>query len=349
MYTLVLIPLRFKNRSPNLLRALYSSQPQQESKKDIGKVVNVAIVGAPNAGKSTLINKIVDRKICAASNKVHTTTKMVRAMCYDKETQIVFLDTPGVVNMKEKKKYKLPESMLQACQKSLRCADVIGLVHDVSNRWTKNYLNTDVVKMVEMVKEIPSFLILNKVDVLKSKAQLLTIIRNLTNGIIAGNPIPNTDKNSKLEKGYSYFSDVFQVSALNGDGVGDIKQYLINNAKIRKLHYSPTEWSDQTPERLIEEAVRAKFLDFLANEIPYNLKIHLEYYDEIEEEDRILCSVAVECPSERLARLISGAGGGRLQQIKSHVRNDLMEMFKKTVIIGLKLQVKSKPEIENVV
>lgn len=87
-------------------------------------------------------------------------------------------------------------------------------------------------------------------------------------------------------------------------------------------------------------------MDFLQQEIPYNLTTKLEYYDDITELNRILCSVSVECPSERLVRLISGSGGGRLQQIKSHVRNDLMDMFKKTVVIDIKLKVKSKSTAE---
>ncbi|XP_039748807.1 GTPase Era, mitochondrial [Pararge aegeria] len=348
MSTLVLISLHLRGHNFNILRTLsYSSQPKRDFKKDLCKVVNVAIIGAPNAGKSTLINKITERKICAASNKVHTTTKLVRAICFENDTQIVFLDTPGIVTEKEQKKYNLPDSMLAACQKSLRCADVIGVVHDISNKWTKDSLHNDVINMLEMVENIPSFLIINKVDMLKSKKQLLSIIRNLTNGAIAGNPIPNANKYKKIEeRGYSHFSDVFLVSALNGDGVSDIKKYLIENSKTRSLHYSSSEWSDQTPEILIEEAVRAKFLDFLAQEIPYNLKTQLEYFDDAKHDDKIICSVSVECPTDRLARLISGAGGGRLQQIKSHVRNDLIDMFKKTVVIDIRLKVKSKAPSE---
>ncbi|XP_049866542.1 GTPase Era, mitochondrial [Pectinophora gossypiella] len=341
--------ISFSNRIPlcktQLLRAVFlSSQPEQAPKKNLGKLVNVAIIGAPNSGKSTLINKIVERKTCAASNKVHTTTRLARAICYSNDTQIVFLDTPGVVSSKEQKKYKLPDSMLAACHKSLRCADVIGVLHDVSNRYTKDSLHQNVVTMLNLAEGIPSFLVLNKVDKLNSKKQLLAIIRNITNGFIAGNPIPGAEKNikKKQERGYSHFSDVFIISALNGDGVKEIKDYLITNAKPAALHFQPTEFTDQSHKTLIEEAVRAKFLDFLAQEIPYNLNILLEYYEE-DEEDKIICSVIVECPTERIMRLISGAGGGRLQQIKSSARNDLMELFKKTVIMDLQLKVKSKP------
>ncbi|KAJ8732817.1 hypothetical protein PYW07_015416 [Mythimna separata] len=350
MTTFVLCALRLTCRRHSLKAAFYSSQPEHASARNTGKVVNVAIIGAPNSGKSTLINKVTERKICAASNKVHTTTKLVRAMCYQNDTQIIFLDTPGVVTEKEQKKYNLPDSMINACHKSLRCADVVGVVHDVSNRYTKDFLHSDVINMLNILAETPSFLILNKVDKLKSKNQLLTIIRNLTNGTIAGNPIPGSDKNRSnkidkhLQKGYSKFSDVFLISALNGDGVEDIKNYLISNAKTAGFQYSPTEWTDQKPESLIEEAVRAKFLDFLAQEIPYKLNVQLEYYEDIEEQQKILCSVAVECPNERLSRLIAGAGGGRLQQIKSHIRTDLIDLFKKTVVIDIHLKIKNKNE-----
>ncbi|KAG6446396.1 GTPase Era, mitochondrial-like [Manduca sexta] len=344
MFSTSLFRLHLTYCKTNFLRlAYYSSQPERITKKELWKIVNVAIIGAPNSGKSTLINNITERKICAASNKVHTTTKLIRAMCYHDNTQIIFLDTPGIVTEREQKKYKLPNSMIEACHKSLRCADVIGVVHDISNRFTKDSLHPDVLSMLNIVEDIPSFLILNKVDKLKTKRQLLVTIRNLTNGFIAGNPVPGSEKLSKNkpDKGYSNFSDVFMVSALNGDGVADIKQYLINNAKEGRLHYSPEEWTDQSPESLIEEAVRAKFLDFLQQELPYSLKIQLEYY-EVDENDKIICSVSVECPTERIMKLISGAGGGRLQQIRSHVRNDLVELFKKIVVLDIHLKVKNK-------
>lgn len=120
-----------------------------------------------------------------------------------------------------------------------------------------------------------------------------------------------------------------------------LQEYLVNNAKTASLHYSPSEWTDQTPESLVEEAVRAKFLDFLNQEIPYTLTTQLEYFDDTQE-DKIVCSVSVECPSERLVRLIRGAGGGRLQQIKTSVRNDLVDLFRKPVVINIALKVKSK-------
>ncbi|KAF9409633.1 hypothetical protein HW555_011062 [Spodoptera exigua] len=349
MTTFILCALRLTYRKQNFKAVFYSSQPERASERNLGKVVNVAIIGAPNSGKSTLINKVTERKICAASSKVHTTTKLVRAMCYENDTQIIFLDTPGVVTEKEKKKYNLPDSMMGACHKSLRCADVVGVVHDVSNRYTKDVLHSDVINMLNVIADVPSFLIINKIDKLKSKNQLLGIIRSLTNGMIAGNPIPGSERRkrnteNKLEKGYSKFSDVFLISALNGDGILDIKNYLISNAKTAGYQYALSEWTDQKPETLIMEAVRAKFLDFLAQEIPYKLNVQLEYYEEIEEQDKILCAVVVECPNERLLRLIAGAGGGRLQQIKSHVRNDLVDLFKKTVIIDLQLKVKNLSE-----
>ncbi|XP_028171088.1 GTPase Era, mitochondrial [Ostrinia furnacalis] len=346
MSTLVISVFRCKFSKPCYLRfANYSSQPKQANKNNAAKVVNVAIIGAPNSGKSTLINKIVDRKICAASNKVHTTTKMIRAMYFQNDTQIIFLDTPGVVTEREQKKYKLPESMIGSCYKGLRCADVVGVVHDISNRFTKDSLHHDVVSMLESVKDTPSFLIINKVDLLKSKTQLLTCIRNLTNGFIAGNPVPGQDRDKRiLDRGYSKFSDVFLVSALKGDGITDIREYLLSNAKPANLHYTPNEWTDQKPETLIIEAVRAKFLDFLSNEIPYNIKVELEYYEDNVEENKIICFVSAECPTERLVKLVSGAGGGRLQQIKSHVRADLTELFKKLVVIDIKLKSKIRTE-----
>lgn len=122
------------------------------------------------------------------------------------------------------------------------------------------------------------------------------------------------------------------------------QNYLVSNAKTASYQYGLSEWTDQKPETLITEAVRAKFLDFLAQEIPYKLNVQLEYYEEIKEQDKILCAVVVECPNERLLRLIAGAGGGRLQQIKSYVRTDLIDLFKKTVVIDLQLKVKNKTE-----
>lgn len=114
----------------------------------------------------------------------------------------------------------------------------------------------------------------------------------------------------------------------------------MTNAKPANYQYSPDKWSDQEPIQLVKDAVRAKFLDFLQNEIPYSLTVEVEYYED--EDDKTMISVIVVCPSERLVRLIAGAGGGRLQQIKSHIRNDLVELFKKPIVLNMELKAKDK-------
>lgn len=116
----------------------------------------------------------------------------------------------------------------------------------------------------------------------------------------------------------------------------------MSNAKSARFQYAPEQFTDQKPETIILEAVRAKFLDFLHQEIPYNLKMELEYYEDNEEENKIVCSVIVEAPSERIAKLIAGAGGGRLQQIKSSIRTDLVQVFNKVVVLDLDLKGKPK-------
>lgn len=112
---------------------------------------------------------------------------------------------------------------------------------------------------------------------------------------------------------------------------------------MANYQYAPAEITDQKPETIITEAVRAKFLDFLHQEIPYSLKVDLEYYEDIIEENKIICSVVVEAPSERIVKLIAGAGGGRLQQIKSSARIDLVQVFGKLVVLDLQLKAKQKP------
>jgi len=316
-----------------------SIYPQSEVSNE--KVVNVAIVGVPNSGKSTLINNLVDRKVCATSNKVHTTTNLAKAICTEENVQIIFLDTPGIVSTREQKQYKLHSKMTTAPSVSLRKADIVGVIMDVANKWTKGRISPLILDILEKNQEIPSFLILNKIDLLKSKRELLDLVQILSNGIVAGKPIVKglTSRRCNNKNGYSRFSDVFMVSALEGDGIEKIKKYLMKSAKPGKWAYSEEDWTDQTRETLIVETVRAKFLDFLHQEIPYKLVTEIEYLEDKRDSDKLVCLVCVTCPTERIEKLIAGAGGGKLRQITDAARHDLVQMFHRPVSLTISLRV----------
>nr|CAH7725739.1 unnamed protein product [Callosobruchus chinensis] len=293
------------------------------------RLLRVAIIGMPNAGKSTFINNLMDRKVCPASSKVHTTRGKAKAVFTQDNTQIVFMDTPGIVSDKEQKKYNLTKAFIRDCKNVSKGADMIGVIHDVTNFWTRDRLDIKIIKLLEHHKSKPSFLILNKVDVLKSKRKLLDLSRLLTESSLDGKPMPGAKAFKREDseiKGWPFFQDIFMVSALTGDGLDDVRNYLVSKAEPGEWLFPEAVWTDQSAETIITNTVQAKLLDFIPQEIPYNLKSCMEYFN-VDEAGTITCVVLVQCPTKRIAKLVAGASDGKIRQITESVQKDLQETF----------------------
>ncbi|KAK5640946.1 hypothetical protein RI129_009493 [Pyrocoelia pectoralis] len=305
-------------------------------------VLKVAVIGMPNAGKSTFINYLMDRKVCPTSSKVHTTRTKASAIFTSGNSQIIFLDTPGLVNNRVRMRHKLERSFVKDCETSLKQCDLIGVIHDVSNAWTRNVLDIKTLKLLEHYENKESFLVLNKVDVLKSKRKLLDVVRLITNNSIDGKLVAKNKEElvNDGKKGWSKFKEIFMVSALTGSGLNDVKEYLIRSARPGKWPYPEETFTDQLPEKIIENTVKATLLDFLPQEIPYQMKPQLELY---EVNDGIINTVVViRCVSERIAKLVAGVGDGRLRQITESAQNSLQSVFQHFVRIRIVLESKEK-------
>ncbi|XP_074016669.1 GTPase Era, mitochondrial isoform X1 [Numenius arquata] len=150
------------------------------------KVLRIAIIGAPNAGKSTLSNQLLGRKVFPVSRKVHTTRCKARGVVTYEDTQLIILDTPGLTSPFKAKRHKLDEAMLTDPWDSMKHADLVLVLVDVSDHWTRNCLSKEVLKCLSEFPEIPSVLVLNKVDLLKKKFILLELVNELTEGIVNG-------------------------------------------------------------------------------------------------------------------------------------------------------------------
>ncbi|RXN23535.1 GTPase mitochondrial-like protein [Labeo rohita] len=153
------------------------------------KSLKVVIVGAPNAGKSTLTNQLLGRKLFAVSEKVHTTRSRAVGVLTEDETQIVLLDTPGLTTPIKAKKHHLEESLLVDPFASIKEADLVVVLVDVSDKWTRSKLDYEVLKCLALNSDVPAILVLNKVDLLKNKTLLLDITAQLTEGVVSGKKI----------------------------------------------------------------------------------------------------------------------------------------------------------------
>ncbi|XP_042735569.1 GTPase Era, mitochondrial isoform X2 [Lagopus leucura] len=150
------------------------------------KVLRIAIIGAPNAGKSTLSNQLLGRKVFPVSKKVHTTRCKARGVITHEDTQLIILDTPGLTCPTKAKRHKLEAAMLTDPWDSMKHADLVLVLVDVSDHWTRNSLSLEVLKCLSQFPQIPSVLVLNKVDLLKKKFILLGLVNELTEGIVNG-------------------------------------------------------------------------------------------------------------------------------------------------------------------
>lgn len=241
---------------------------------------------------------------------------------------------------------------MSSCRHSIQHADVIGILHDISNRWTRHALQPLIINLLKEYKNKPSFLVLNKIDMVKGKRVLLDTIRSLTCKNISLDP--NFTKTTKQpiktdagevaaaerEVGWPYFKSIFLVSSLKGDGVEKVADFLSGMSTEGAWQYRNNELTDQEPEKLIEGFVRARLLDYLPQEIPYNLKVDLEFFSN--ENNKIFASVLIVCPNERHEKLVCGTYDGKLKQITDRVTSDLIESFRVPVTLTVCTSVRQK-------
>jgi GTP-binding protein Era len=259
----------------------------------------VALVGRPNAGKSTLLNRLVGEKIAAVSNKPQTTRFKILGIVNRPEGQIVLVDTPGV----HKPGYELNRRMMSAVHDALLGVDVVCLIRDASAATG----NGDRF-VLDLVKQSgkPAILLLNKTDKLADKSQLLPLIES-------------------YQKEHDWKA-IVPISALKGDQIEQLLHEMSENLPESAPIFSDDEFTDQSMRALAAEIVREKILETTGEEIPYVTAVVTESWEE-EREDftRIHCAIFVERESQK--KIIIGRGAQRLKQIGTRARGDIEKML----------------------
>jgi GTPase len=217
----------------------------------------VALIGAPNAGKSTLLNALVGSKVTIVSRKVQTTRALIRGIAVQGQSQLIFVDTPGIFTPRR----RLDRAMVASAWSGAHEADLVGVLIDA-----KKGIDEEADAILDKVAEVrgPKALILNKVDLVLKEA-LLTLA---------------SAANGKVE-----FEATFMISALTGDGVADLKAWLAGRMPPGPWLYPPDQMSDAPLRQLAAEITREKLFDRLHQELPYHSAVETEVWKELRKGD----------------------------------------------------------------
>lgn len=271
----------------------------------------VAVLGAPNVGKSTLINQIVGAKVSIVSPKVQTTRTRVLGIHIEGASQIVFIDTPGIFQPRR----RLDRAMVAAAWGGAEDADSVLLLVDAVRG-----LDANTRAIVERLKTAgrPAILVLNKVD-LARKPALLALASDLNAG--------------------GTFTDTFMVSALTGDGVGDLVSHVAERMREGPWHFPEDQISDMPQRLLAAEITREQLYRQLHEELPYAATVETESWDERRDGSvRIDQVVFVERESQRA--IVLGKGGRRIRTLGEAARAELEAIFDRRVHLFLFVKVR---------
>ncbi len=269
----------------------------------------VGIIGAPNVGKSTLLNAILGEKVAITTPKPQTTRTQIRGILTGENFQIVFVDTPGI-HLPRK---LLNKKLVETAEKAVEDVDVLLFLVDVTNRNKKEEF-----AIIELIKRLkkPVILVLNKIDKV-AKENILPII----------------DEMSKMYP----FEAVIPISAKYVDGIDRLIEEILKLLPEGPQYYDAKTITDQSKETLIEEIIREKIFLLAQQEIPYSTAVKVE---EIEEDDnmiRIRAVIYVERPSQK--GIIIGKGGKFIKKVGTYARLDLEHLWGKKVFIDLWVKV----------
>jgi GTPase len=271
----------------------------------------VSLIGRPNAGKSTLLNRLVGAKVAIVSDKPQTTrTRIVGVRTYP-EGQVVFVDTPGI----HRPLHRLNVRMVDAAVETLREVDIVVLVFDATTR--PGHGDEYVSGLLRDVKA-PVVLALNKIDVL-AKTRLLPLIA--------------------AAQTWHPFAAIVPVSAATGDGVPDLERELLARLPESDPIYPEDYLTDQPERVLVAEIVREKVLNHTRAELPFSSAVVVDQFDESERERllRLYCTIYVETESQK--PIVIGRGGEMIKRIGTEARQDLEAFFETKVFLDLRVKV----------
>ncbi|HUR96540.1 MAG TPA: GTPase Era [Pyrinomonadaceae bacterium] len=273
----------------------------------------VALIGRPNAGKSTLLNYLVGEKIAAVSNKPQTTRHKIQGIVTRNEGQIVFVDTPGV----HKPGYLLNRRMMAAVHDAILSVDLVILLRDASISTG----NGDRF-VLDLVKESnkPAILVLNKIDKVKEKNLLLPLIEFY----------------SKEHE----FAEIVPISALKGDSIDNLLAQIAKHLPEGEPIFAEDELTDQPMRTIVAEMVREKILASTGEEIPYVTAVVTERWDDSDPvQPRIYCAIYVERDSQK--GIVIGKGGAKLKKIGTEARADIEKLLGNQIHLQLFVKVVS--------
>lgn len=271
----------------------------------------VALLGAPNAGKSTLTNNFVGSKVSIVSPKAQTTRTTVKGIGIWGNTQIIFLDTPGIF----KPKRRLDRAMVASAWGGVGDADITALVVDA-----KRGFDDETRAIIARLKEnkIPAVLVLNKTDLVSGETLLQLC--------------------AALNDAYA-FTETFMVSALNGKGVDDFYDYLAAHLPESPWYYPEEQMSDLPLKLLAAEIVREKLFLYLRQEVPYALTVEPELWERRADNSvRAEMTIYVERDSQK--QIVLGRGGAMIKKIGQAARRELEELLEDRIHLFLFVKVR---------
>jgi GTP-binding protein Era len=273
----------------------------------------VSVIGRPNVGKSTLVNKIVDAKISIISDKYQTTRNVIKAIVTKESSQMVFIDTPGIIIPKN----KLGEYMIKVALDSLDGVDLILFMTEA----TSTGPGTGDMEIMKQLKETrtPVFLLLNKIDMIK-KEELLEVISSYNQ--------------------YMKFKNTIPISAISGDGVDLLLEEIIKILPEGPKYFPDDIITDQPEKIIAAEIIREKFLTLLEQEIPHGIGVEIISFKEREDKNILDIQANVYCEKESHKGIVIGKKGIMLKKVGTLARQDIESILGIRVFLQLWVKVK---------